>query len=143
MLCKNNMEQTSQSEKLNLQNNNPYPLKIYLFILREKEIKINEEKSAIVLAYDLDSALGKATQVSNGWNIYYHGQSMPVKNLIDALYLEETILPSSQSDSQVDIPKEKLGLEEFKSGLLLVADSYVKDDKDKVEIKRIINSIKE
>lgn len=136
MLYKNNMEQTSQSEKLNLQNNNPSPLKIYLFILREQEIKIDKEKSAIVLAYDLDSALGKAYQVSEGWNINYHGQNMPVKNFIDTIHLEETILPSAQSE-------EKLGLEGFKSGLLLVADSYVKDDKDKVEIKRIINSIKE
>jgi len=134
------MEQTPQTEKLNLQDTTPSPLKIYLFILRKPEIKIEEEKSAIILAFGLDSALAKAIQISEGWNIVYHGQNMPVKNLIDALYLEEAILPQSDTES-IEIPKEKLGLEKFKAGLLLAINDLVKDPEDKQKLKEIINKL--
>ena len=135
------MEQTTpQTEKLNLQNNTPSPLKIYLFILRKPKIKIDEEKSAIVLAYNLDSALIKATQMDVGWNVHYHGQNMPVKNLIDALYLEQTILPQTNSEP-IEIPKEKIGLEGFKAGLLLAANDLLKEPEDKQKLKEIINKL--
>jgi len=137
------MENTKiQSKKLSLQNDTPSPLKIYLFILREQEIKIDKEKSVIVLAYDLDSAFAKALQVSDNWNVNYHGQSMPVKDLIDNLHLQGAVLPQQELDSNiVKVPEEKLGLKKFKECLLLSANDLVKNSKDKKKLKEIISRL--
>lgn len=129
------------TEKLDLKREETKDLRIYFFIARTPEIKVEQEKCVAVLAYDLENALIRASQEAKGLGIVFHGQSSTVKELIEKIYLEGVISPPTTEVIEPVI-KEKLSLEQFKSGLLMILEEYVKDEKEKVELKTIIEKLK-
>jgi len=121
----------SLPEKLKLEK--AEELKLYFFIGRKNDIRIEGEKCISVLAYDLETALKKARE-SEKDAIVYHGQSISVRSLTSKIAQEEV------SVEKGNIP-QVLGKEQFKRCLLLSANELVKDPLDKESLMKIINKI--
>lgn len=135
---------TPQPEKLVLTREQSSDLRIYFMIARPLNIQIANEKVIAILAYDIDSAITKAKTEAQDLNVVYYGQNLPVKELINKIYLDNVIIPPPEETIKVIQPKEdikKLNKEQFKVGLLLVANEYVKVAGDRKILKEIIEKI--
>ena len=132
---------TQPDKKLNLKIDEVLELKIYFMIARQQDIKIPNEKVVASLAYNLEGALEKAREEAKGLNLAYHGQNIPVKDLIEKIYLEGVISPITTEPSS-EITKPDMTKQQFLFNLLLVADTFVADKEEKDELKRLLSKIK-
>jgi hypothetical protein len=138
-----------QPEKLELSRTQPQDLRIYFMIARPIKLEIANEKVIAILAYDIDSAVNKAKTMAQGLEIIYYGQTLPVKELIDKIYLDSVIIPPPALEAPKTIQSEeakppdvkRLNREQFKWGLLLVLNEFVKVAEDKQKLKEIIEKI--
>jgi len=137
------MEQEPK-EKLALTQEQVADLRIFFMIARPLNIQITNEKVIAILAYSFDTAINKARTEAQGLDIVYYGQTLPVKELISKLYLDNVIiLPPSSEIPKVIQPEDikKINKEAFKAGLLLVLSDYVEVDADRDKLKEIIDKI--
>jgi hypothetical protein len=132
-----------KDEKLELSRIQPQDLRIYFMIARPIKLEIANEKVIAILAYDIDSAVMKARMMAQGLEIVYYGQSLPIKELIDKIYLDNVLIPPPTEEAKVlespDI--KKLNKEQFKAGLLLVLNDLVKVEEDRIKLKEIIEKL--
>lgn len=127
--------------KLELEREIKSPLLVYFFIIHQPEAKLKDEKCVAVMAYDLESAIFRAGQEAKNLAIFYTGQKVPIIDLIAKLQLDNIISPPTKKEEIVEIPKEKLNLENFKAGLLLAAEELIKVEEDKQKLKEIIEKL--
>lgn len=90
-----------------------------------------------VVAYDHESALAKAKET---WC-----DNVPTTALLsfgDNVLVEDILKNVNLTQGKpVEIEKKVMPIDNFKTSLLLAADVYLEDKKDKTTIKRIINKI--
>lgn len=140
------MEEIKQEPKLNLEQEIKSPLMVYFMIARQQQISIPDEKCVAVLAYNLEDALAKAQIETQGLSLTYHGQKIPVTELISKLHLENVVSPETTDESTEqsiieEIPKEKMALSTFKASLLMILNEYIKEQEDKENLKKIISKL--
>lgn len=134
-----------QPEKLELSRTEPSDLKIYFMISRPIKLELTNEKVIAILAYDIESALVKAKVIAQGLEVVYYGQALPVRELINKLYLDNVIVPPPAEPSKTIEPEkeiEKLSIQQFKAGLLMVLNDFLKVETDRKKLKEIIKKIK-
>ena len=129
-------------EKLNLKRDEVLDLRIYFMVARKEDIKVSNEKVVASLAYNLEGALERAKEEAKGLNLAYHGQNIPVKELIDKIYLDGQITPQSDGEEKIELVNlEKLSKEQFLAGLSMILEEFVGEE-DKEVLKDIIKRIK-
>lgn len=137
------MEQKIE-EKLEIEKEIKSRLMVYLFILHPIDIQIKNERSLLVLGYDLEGAMVRAIQLAEGLGVAYTGQKIPITEFLSKLQLDGVVLPPTPEIIKEIIPeisKEKMGLETFKESLILAKEELVKDEKDKKIIEEIIKKL--
>lgn len=131
-----------EEPKLNIKREEPQDLRIFFFIARTPEIKIEQEKCIAILSYDLETALVRASQESKGWGLVFHGQSTTIRELMERIYLDGIVSPPTTNLEAVEqISKEKLSLEQFKAGLAYAAEELVKNEEEKAKLKEMIKKL--
>ena len=133
---------TTQPPKLNIEKNNE-GLKIFLFTVQSgpMQIEVAEDFKAI-LAYNDQGAIDilKKDYTSNA---IYHAKKraeVPVKKIIDAVDLGAQV-PKIEFIMPEPVPKEQ-SVASFVYSLMLAADKYVENDRDRASLKRILGKIK-
>ena len=132
-------------EKLKLTREESQELRIF-FMIGKRPLRnmIVEEKVVAILAYQLEDAFSKAKKENPGFGLLYHGQNTTVRELLSQLQTDSVVsLPTHSEEGRVEKPDppEKISLEQFRTGLMLVADEYVTDPNDQKELKRIISEL--
>lgn len=114
-------------------------LKIYLFLITPPEIDIppNIQLDG-VLAYRIEEASQKIKPTKpTGFRITYTGNYLYVDKILERVGgLKTGQFPQI-------VLKTSKGIGDFKAGLLLMAEEYIKDEKDREDLKRIIEKIDE
>ena len=129
------------NKKLNLKVDEVLELKVWFMIARQPKIEIQNEKVIAVLAYRLEDALAKAKEEAKELTLVFHGQAIPVRELIEKIYLEGVVSPPPVEPSTIkEVPKEKMSQETFKASLLLVLNEFCPPE-DKENLKKIIEKI--
>ena len=130
------------TKKLDLKRDEVLDLRIYFMVARKEDIKVSNEKVVASLAYNLEGALERAKEESKGLNLAYHGQNIPVKELIDKIYLGDNITPPPDGEEKIEpVNVEKLSKEQFLAGLSMALEEFA-EEKDKEVLREIIKKIK-
>ena len=131
-----------QEPKLELNRQEKQELKLYFFIARQPNIEVQNEKVIAVLAYELESALLRGKQEAKELNIIYHGQAIPIREVIEKIYIEGVLSPPTTTEKLPEIPREKLSIEQFKAGLVLAAENLCQNEEQKKQLKELIENLK-
>ena len=144
-----NQNSTAPIEKMELTRKQDQELKIF-FMIGRRPLPVPEERIVAILAYILEDALEKAKHDYPGFGLFYNGQSMTVKELLEKIHSQGTVIsPPTHSSVSKELrieekksePPEKIGFDQFKNGLMLVVDDYLQGE-DKETLKRIISGLK-
>ena len=111
-------------------------LKLFFLISRPVQLNIANEGIQVVLGFNLEEVIGKIKIPPNMF-LLFKG-SLPVNELLNKVQLNESV----SFGEKEEIPPREINKERFRNNLLLASDNFVKDEKDKEEIKRIIKSLK-
>jgi len=107
-------------------------LKIFCFITRPVQLNIQNEGIHLSLAFNLEDA-AKKINLSQGLHAIFKG-SLTIQELLTKIKLDSGV--SLVEDKPVE-PK-KMNKKQFVYSLMLASDKFVKDEKDKKKIKKII-----
>ena len=146
-----------QESKFDLEKDFKEKLKLFLFLAKnDPQPPPREYKIVGILDYRSQDALPKAAQQSKNGFVYYGGDYISIDHLLskiassdfsDILKIEKDI---SITGGVEETPSEKLfsaetllGIDQFKHSLELVLDAYIKDEKDREELRKIIAKIKD
>jgi len=129
--------------KIPLMEKSEKELKLYHFIANiPPNIGVNTppvQQVIAVLSYDLDRAFAKAiTLVPQGTNLAFAG-AKPFSELLNQLDLPAIQIIETPSPP---FSLSEMNFENFKSSLMLTADKLIKDERDRTELKKIINNLK-
>ena len=115
-------------------------LKLFFFIVRQVQIETPNEGVISVLAYNLENAIPSAkAKTPKGYQLKFTG-NQPVKGILDAVESISKSVPGLKPEKSLQEIK-KISVEQFKNNILLVADDFIKKDKDKIILKRIVKNL--
>ncbi len=126
----------TQTKKLKLETDIKQELKLYFMITRPVAVNVSNEFVQPILAYNLESAVREARKnIPSNFSLVYHGQVISVKEFLSKIHLgkEKVLL-----EHKVKTSSKK----QFVWDLMLTADKFLKDEKDKKALKRLIKKIK-
>ncbi len=137
-------EQTQpiQVPKLTLKREEEQELKVYFFIARQDKIEVQNEMVQATLAYRLEDALLRAKQEAKEWQVVYHGQNVPVRELIEKIYIEKSIAPPITDEKLPEIPQKEMTKQNFIWNCLLLADKFIEDPQKREQLKELLKEIK-
>ena len=135
-----------EPEKFKLKKDFEEKLKIYFLFVKEDPTIPHGQIIGAIMAYRPEDALTKARQDYPHKNIFWQGQFVTIEDLLKMLYSEEGTItikmePQGVSFQQENILPQKLSKEQFIQGLLLTIDEFIKDEKDKENIKEALKKI--
>ena len=136
--------ETDIEKKLELPRTEEQDLRMFFIIGKRVVPPPIEERVIAPLGYKLEEALGKAKIKYPGFNLFYNGQNMTVRELLEQLRTNGSISPSTEQGEareEEPLPPEKLRFEQFRNCLLLVVNEYV-PEKDRDTLKDIIKQLK-
>ncbi len=132
----------SQVEKFKLKKKTEQDLKLYFFIVHPGKPYIKNEAILAIIGYDLESAQIRANQDAKGIPLTYTGQNAVIKDFVNQLYLRDLVIPSVKTPESIKpISKEKLSKEQFKLGLIMVMEDFIKSKKDQEVLNEIIGKL--
>lgn len=131
----------TQTQKFEPERKIEEDLKIYFMISRPRSPEIPGEAVLGVLAYNLEDALLKAnTIIPKGFNITFHGQTATVKQLINMISFGQNVVVPVAKEKPLEV-KPRTTKQQFLWNLQMLADDFVKDEKDKKKLERIIKKV--
>ena len=132
-------------KKYNLTRDFKEKLKLFLMIVKPRMLPpVPEEKPICVVAYRAEDAVAESNRsFGNGENaIYYGGVFVLVEDIIKRINEVGGGVEAMPQSPLVLVPPP-LGVEGFRSGLLMACDRFLEDEEDKKMIKGIINKLKD
>lgn len=103
---------------------------MYIYVLRPNGIVLNIEEGAFLVLADSQAAANN--------RVVAYLQEHPDKN---AKAICQVQLKTIKETTPIRDPPKETSVSQFVSGLQLLADSYVKNDRDKKTLNRIINTL--
>jgi len=129
--------ETETTIKLPIVDQQERELRLYFMVSRPIQLSIPNEGIAAILSYDLDEAAKKVRKIIPiNYFVSYLGYKT-VNDLLKDIQLEGTVVVEPEGNKEV-LAKEKISAEQFRNGLMLVANDYCSE-----EDKNIIISILE
>ena len=129
--------------KLNI-NQNSEELKIYMFTVQGGVVQMAvPEDFKAVLAYNDRGAIEmirKDYPAGVPINVNKRAE-VPVRKIVDAINLQPDTPMKVALDTPAPITKEK-STAEFVYGMMLIADKFVENERDRASLKRILGKIK-
>lgn len=125
------MTKTKLQPKFDLSRNVAEQLKLYLFIARPGNVNIPGERVSLIIAYTFDDAFARAKMETPNFNIVYHDQKIPIKELIERIELGQSIVPEAKSEPLEPLKPPKLTEEQIIWHIIGNVDKYLEKEKGK------------
>lgn len=117
-------------------------LKLWFFIVHPGKPYIRNEAILAIIGYDLETAQIRANSDAKGIPLTYTGQNAIVRDFVNQIYLGDSIIPSIKGPEQIKpVSKEKLSKEQFKVGLTMAMEEFVKSKEDKELLNKVIKGL--
>lgn len=141
------MEQ--QTQQLKIEKDIKEKLKLYLLILRDRQFSpFPGERLKGILAYRAEDALQEVKEKYSKPNLgfFYTGDYILPEELLRRIETKGIVISVPKEKPTIEpkpiLPPQTLGVEGLKAGLLMAADNYLDEEQDRIDLKRLINKIK-
>lgn len=117
------MPEIKEELKLPVVDKQDRDLRLYFLVYRPIQLSVPNEGMAAILSYDLDKAIERAKQiVPLNYFMVCLGYKT-VKELLEVIQIEGSLI--IKSGEKQELPSiEKISIEQFRNGLMLVANEY-------------------